>query len=110
MITQIPGENRENVAPAKPGAPAWFAEWANGVRDQSIAAAGARATVKSSAGDWWWRRLGEDLQGWLLERAGADDAQRYIGAQWGAMPGAVRGMVATEARALARLLQGCPWY
>ncbi len=90
--------------------PQEFRDWANDHRE----AHNVRlwATGKGGAGGCarWWRLLDDDLRCFLLARQSPDDWQKFMQCEWYALPEALRFALASDARQVRRLLEGCAWH
>jgi hypothetical protein len=108
LITLLTTESQQN-APQKTKSRIEFDRWANEVREVSAMRQKATGRGGFGGGVNWWARLPENFRVFLLSTITDDDWERYALATWDGLPDGLRSAIATECRALSRIVGGCPW-
>ena len=96
--------------PEKPSnVPEAFRLWANDVREAQSVRDRRAGRAGVGGGARWWSLVPENVKLYLLSTVAPDDFERYAVTAWASLPDGLRSAIATECRAVARAVAGCPW-
>ena len=86
-----------------------FDVWANDLRDVQAVRMRQQGRGGRGGGLTWWRTLDDRHRAFILSTVCPDDWEKWIYADWAALPDGLRTAISIETKAVMRALEGCPW-